>query len=88
MRCVYAHFPINLNIIEDGKKIEVRNYIGQKNNRLVTLRDGVIVKPSGNKDEIYVEGNDIESVSNSGEYKILIFNLLPSVIFSNRKYLN
>ena len=67
MRCVYAHFPINLNIQEDGKRIEVRNYIGQKYIRVVNMRDGVIVRPSGNKDEICVEGNDIESVSNSGK---------------------
>jgi len=65
MRCVYAHFPINLNIQEDGKRIEVRNYIGQKYIRVVNMRDGVIVRPSGNKDEICIEGNDIESVSNS-----------------------
>ena len=68
MRCVYAHFPINLNIMDDGKKIEVRNYIGQKYIRTVNMREGVIVRPSGNKDEICVEGNDIESVSNSGKY--------------------
>jgi len=65
MRCVYAHFPINLNIMDDGKKIEVRNYIGQKYIRTVNMREGVIVRPSGNKDEICIEGNDIESVSNS-----------------------
>ena len=76
MRCVYAHFPINLNIIEDGKKIEVRNYIGQKNNRLVTLREGVIVRPSGNKDEICVEGNDIEAVSNSGKNCMIFSDLI------------
>merc|ERR1712141_622880 len=51
MRSVYAHFPINLNIIDDGKTVEVRN--------------GVICKQSGQKDEIIVEGNDIELVSNS-----------------------
>ncbi|XP_057313196.1 60S ribosomal protein L9-like [Hydractinia symbiolongicarpus] len=65
MRSVYAHFPINLNIIDDGKTVEVRNYLGEKYIRVVKMRDGVICKPSGNKDEIIVEGNDIELVSNS-----------------------
>jgi len=65
MRSVYAHFPINLNIMDDGKKVEVRNYLGEKFIRVVNMREGVTVLASGNKDEIYVEGNDIESVSNS-----------------------
>lgn len=65
MKAVYAHFPINLNILDGGKKIEVRNYIGQKHIRTVKMREGVIVAPSGNKDEIVIEGNDIEKVSNS-----------------------
>merc|ERR1711971_1526610 len=64
MRAVYAHFPINLNIIDDGKTVEVRNYLGERFIRVVKMRDGVICK-SGNKDEIIVEGNDIELVSNS-----------------------
>ena len=74
MRCVYAHFPINLNIIDGGKTIEVRNYIGQKYNRVVKMREGVTVAQSGNKDEIIVEGNDIENVSNSGKFFMEIHN--------------
>merc|ERR1712016_275985 len=54
MRSVYAHFPINLNIIDDGKTVEVRNYLGERYIRVVKMRDGVII-----------EGNDIELVSNS-----------------------
>ena len=67
MKAVYAHFPININVVEDGKKVEVRNYLGEKYIRVVHMRDGVICRPSGNKDEIIVEGNDVESVSNSGK---------------------
>merc|ERR1712003_53943 len=65
MRSVYAHFPINLNIIDGGKTVEVRNYLGERYIRIVKMRDGVICKQSGQKDEIIVEGNDIELVSNS-----------------------
>lgn len=67
MRSVYAHFPINLNIIDGGKTVEVRNYLGEKYIRVVKMREGVICRSSGNKDEIVVEGNDIELVSNSGK---------------------
>ena len=68
MRSVYAHFPINLNITDGGKTVEVRNYLGEKYIRVVKMREGVPCRSSGNKDEIVVEGNDIELVSNSGKF--------------------
>merc|ERR1712183_442680 len=65
MRSVYAHFPINIIVNDGGKVVEVRNYLGENYVRVVKMREGVICKNSGNKDEIIVEGNDIELVSNS-----------------------
>jgi len=65
MKSVYAHFPININIIDGGVTVEVRNFLGEKFIRVVKMRNGVICRNSGNKDEIIVEGNDIELVSNS-----------------------
>merc|ERR1739838_907705 len=63
MRSVYAHFPINCIIAKDGKNIEIRNFLGEKFNRKVAMRDGVTVKASTQKDELILEGNDIEKVS-------------------------
>ncbi|XP_002159380.1 large ribosomal subunit protein uL6 [Hydra vulgaris] len=65
MRSVYAHFPINLNIMEEGRVVEIRNYLGEKYNRIVKMKPGVICMLSGTKDEIIIDGNDIELVSNS-----------------------
>lgn len=66
MRAVYAHFPINLVMSEEGTVVEVRNFLGEKYTRLVRLRKGVKAIPTGTKDEIQVEGNDIELVTQSG----------------------
>jgi len=66
MSYVYAHFPINVNVVEnDGKKfIEIRNYLGDKKVRLVPVREGVTIEFSTNqKDEIVLSGNSVEEVS-------------------------
>ncbi|QLL31431.1 hypothetical protein HG536_0B02940 [Torulaspora globosa] len=66
MRYVYAHFPINVNVIDkDGKKfIEIRNFLGDKKVRLVPVREGVSVEFSTNqKDEMVLSGNSVEDVS-------------------------
>ena len=66
MRYVYAHFPINVNVIEkDGAKfVEIRNFLGDKKVRLVPVREGVTIEFSTTqKDEIVLSGNSIENVS-------------------------
>ncbi|CAN8303566.1 unnamed protein product [Cochlearia groenlandica] len=66
MRFVYAHFPINASIGGDGKSIEIRNFLGEKKVRKVDMLDGVtIVRSEKVKDEIVLDGNDIELVSRS-----------------------
>lgn len=76
MRYVYAHFPINVNIIEyasyggvtdcvsDGEAVEIRNFLGEKYVRRVTLHPGVKVTISTNvKDELVLEGESLDNVS-------------------------
>merc|ERR1711950_97533 len=66
MRAVYAHFPINCAISEGGTLIEVRNFLGEKFIRKVRMHDGVTVENSkGQKDELIVQGNSVEAVSQS-----------------------
>ncbi|SCW02008.1 LAFE_0E12112g1_1 [Lachancea fermentati] len=66
MRYVYAHFPINVNVIEkEGQKfVEIRNFLGDKKVREVPVREGVEIEFSTTqKDEIVLSGNSIENVS-------------------------
>lgn len=64
MRVVYAHFPVTLVIADDGKSIQVQNFLGEKRTRTINMYDGVTIKKLG-KDEIGLEGNDVEKVSQS-----------------------
>ncbi|KAF7581957.1 60S ribosomal protein L9-B [Clavispora lusitaniae] len=66
MRYVYAHFPINVNVVEtDGQKfVEIRNFLGEKRVRQVKIFDGVTVENSTTqKDELILSGNSLEAVS-------------------------
>mmetsp|Transcript_147457 Transcript_147457/g.209287 ORF Transcript_147457/g.209287 Transcript_147457/m.209287 type:complete len:227 (+) Transcript_147457:272-952(+) len=66
MRLVYAHFPINANIINGGKTIEIRNFLGEKVVRTVHMLPGVTVEKSAStKDELVVSGADIELTGQS-----------------------
>jgi len=64
MRFVYAHFPINVVVVNKDTRVEIRNFLGEKIVRVVDALPGVTVKRSADiKDEITVEGNDIQHVS-------------------------
>ncbi|KAI9887406.1 MAG: hypothetical protein M1823_000743 [Watsoniomyces obsoletus] len=70
MRYVYAHFPINVNIDKNNDtglyEVEIRNFIGEKIVRRVTMHEGVDVEISKNmKDEIQLTGISLENVSQS-----------------------
>ncbi|CAA7259863.1 unnamed protein product [Cyclocybe aegerita] len=66
MRAVYAHFPINCIIQDDGHAVEIRNFLGEKTVRHVNMLAGVEVSESkAQKDELILEGNDVDNVSQS-----------------------
>ncbi|XP_072982406.1 large ribosomal subunit protein uL6 [Typha latifolia] len=66
MRFVYAHFPINASIANSNTSIEIRNFLGEKKVRKVDMLQGVtILRSEKVKDELILDGNDIELVSRS-----------------------
>merc|ERR1719378_1201696 len=66
MRLVYAHFPINFTITDGGKKVEIRNFLGEKVVRRITmLGDTVVSKSADVKDQIEIEGTDVDLVGRS-----------------------
>ncbi|KAF3774647.1 60S ribosomal protein L9 [Nymphaea thermarum] len=66
MRFVYAHFPINASITNSNTSIEIRNFLGEKRVRKVDMLEGVTVLRSEKvKDELILDGNDVELVSRS-----------------------
>ena len=66
MRLVYAHFPINTAIEGKGTIVEIRNFLGEKIVRRVEMLPGTtIARSDAVKDELILQGNDIENVSRS-----------------------
>eukprot|EP01112_Ceratiomyxa_fruticulosa_P006926 TRINITY_DN1787_c0_g1_i2.p1 TRINITY_DN1787_c0_g1~~TRINITY_DN1787_c0_g1_i2.p1 ORF type:complete len:192 (-),score=26.97 TRINITY_DN1787_c0_g1_i2:188-763(-) len=66
MRFAYAHFPVNVTIVDEGRTVEVRNFLGEKIVRRVEMLDGVTVTRTEKvKDEIVLTGNSLENVSQS-----------------------
>jgi len=67
MKMVYAHFPISVNIENSGKRVEVRNFLGEKLVRVVELAGDTTAKRSedGTKDEITLSGSSVDALSQS-----------------------
>jgi len=66
MRLVYAHFPISATVENDGKEVNVRNFLGEKIVRKVPMLGTVKVERSTEqKDELILTGANIQHVSQS-----------------------
>ncbi|NMA10390.1 MAG: 50S ribosomal protein L6 [Methanomicrobiales archaeon] len=61
MKGVYSHFPIQLK--QQGNRLEINNFLGEKQPRIAKIIEGVTVK-LGN-DEVTLTGIDKEKVGNT-----------------------
>ena len=63
MKAVYAHFPITLTVLGKGEAIEIRNFVGERQVKKVSMLPGCIAKKSEVKDQIEIDGIDLDNVS-------------------------
>jgi len=60
LKIIFSHFPINVTVDEKNKIVRIRNFMGEKSDRIAKIYGNVKVKVSG--EDIIVEGIDIEEV--------------------------
>jgi large subunit ribosomal protein L9e len=85
MRYAYAHFPIQANIINGNKAIEIKNFIGEKLVRKIDALEGVtITRKEEEKDQIWVQGTSLENVSQTCKFKFIFRCFDPSISLSQK----
>merc|ERR1712094_123349 len=65
MRLAYSHFPINVTIENGGKTCEIRTFLGENIVRKIDMLGDCKVSKTDTKDEIQVDGTDVELVGRS-----------------------
>ena len=64
MKFAYAHFPIQANLINNGKGVEIKNFLGEKHVRKINALEGVTINRTEEaKDELTVQGSNLENTS-------------------------
>ena len=64
MRLVHNHFPINIAIPKDGSSVTIKNFLGGKQDKIVQMVAGTVVKQSADvKGELIFDGTDNQALS-------------------------
>jgi len=60
MKIVYAHYPMEIKVDEKNRLVIIKNFLGEKDVRTARIEEGVKVKAT--KEDVIVEGIDIQAV--------------------------
>lgn len=64
MRLVHAHFPINVVVPKDGSSVTVKNFLGGKQDKIITcLADTKVTLSADVKGELIFDGTDNAALS-------------------------
>lgn len=61
LKIIFSHFPISVEVDEKNRVVRIRNFLGEKADRYARIVGDARVRVEG--EDIVVEGNDIEQVS-------------------------
>lgn len=65
LKVVYKHFPMSIEIADEGKTVVVKNFLGQKQARTYKMIGYAVARLGDDKDTIVIEGSSLEEVSQS-----------------------
>lgn len=65
LKAAYVHFPIAFDIADNGKKLTVKNFLGEKTARVFQMRGDSVVRIGTDKDTVVISGTNIEDVTQS-----------------------
>lgn len=85
LKAAYVHFPISFDIQDNGKKILVKNFLGEKTSRVFNMLGESVVKIGSDKDTIVISGISLENVSHSAGN---IQDRYRPKNFDNRKFID
>lgn len=60
LKMIFSHFPFNIQVKEKEKVVVIKNFLGERSDRIARIYGDVKVRVEGN--DIVVEGIDIEAV--------------------------
>ena len=64
MVLAYSHFPIVVNVLDDGKALEIKNFLGFKINKRINAPEGVLItRKEEEKNNLTLQGIDLEKIS-------------------------
>ncbi|KAI4292158.1 large subunit ribosomal protein L9e [Pancytospora philotis] len=68
MRAAYRHFSINMAILNGGKTVSIKNFLGAKDTMLFPVRGNAKARIGEHKDILIIEGTDIDDVSQTAAH--------------------